>query len=539
VAAVYGRAANVMDVTVKEATTTDVVPQNSFPVQLGRTAVLILLFALLNTAIFQIVNLPESAYFQPVIFAQAVRQLSFIFLLLWGLVPIVKFRDLRWGKFENGRSLRFAIFLIALILAWSFSTYDYNHYYNQAHYFDRFLLILLALLIWLHPIFVSFFVLFAIVMARQFSFPLADYSWTDKRVLFDVLILFSTLLYAKLFWRWAERYFLLLGLCLFTANYVMSAAGKLSLNWLAHDDLADLVVAGYVNGWFPFWSETAVLRLADLIHTINLPLLLLTLLIEIAPIFLFLHRRLAIIILLGVVGLHLNIFLSSGIFFWKWIALALIFVFVLMRLDGKQVTAVFNKQNVALSLFIFLLSPLFFHPVQLAWYDTPFNNFYRLEAVGESGRVYEIDRHFLAPYDIIFAQNRFWYLNDESTLVGTYGAADKLVVAVGIQQANSAADMQQLSDEQGQNYFDAAKATRFKEFVQSYFGSLNENGRKTIPLNILAAPQHIWSYAKGNGYDMQEPVHSVRVNLVKTWYVDSHIRTLSDEVIQEIAVYDN
>jgi len=507
-----------------------------FLTEVAYIVVIVILYLILNLAFFGIIKLPASVYFQSIITGQLWRY-PIIFLFLLGMaVPVLGYNQLRWTQFENGRSLRLTIFFIALILAWAFATYDYNHFYNQAHYFDRFLLLLFAAFILLHPIFVPFFVFFALIIARQFEFPLGSYSWTDKQVLFDILILFSTLLYVKLLDERVDRYFILLALCLFTANYITSALRKLTLNWLVHNDLANLIVASFANGWFPSLPEKTVLQMAQLIHKLSPVLLFLTLIIEFSPIFTFFHHRLAIFILFGTMGLHTIIFLSSGIFFWKWMALALIFIVYLSRLEGEQITAVFNKKHATLSLILFLLAPIFFRPVYLGWYDTPLNNFYRLEAIGESGTVYEIGRNFMSPYDPIFAQNRFWYLNNTPLVVGTYGATNILLIANHLEQIDSLAALLALEDEYGQNYYDVAQGKQFEEFIKSYFAHLNENGRKTIPLNYLAAPQHIWSFARENSYQMQEPIKTIQVRLVKTLYHRDQIQTLSDEMIRQIEI---
>ncbi|HFA47623.1 MAG TPA: hypothetical protein ENJ95_01240, partial [Bacteroidetes bacterium] len=54
----------------------------------------------------------------------------------------------KWEVFNHGKSVRFLVVLATVILAWVFSTYDFNLYFNQGHYIDRLLLLGLVLLVY-------------------------------------------------------------------------------------------------------------------------------------------------------------------------------------------------------------------------------------------------------------------------------------------------------------------------------------------------------------------------------------------------------
>ena len=205
--------------------------------------------------------------------------------MVWWLAAMsvlaLGFRRLRWSEFEEGRKLRYFVFFSALILAWAFSTYDYNYYFDQPHLADRALLIVFAFLVLLHPGFVPLFLLEAIVIAYQFHLPLGG-TWTDKKVVFDALVLFNLFLLAKLVIRKdITRRFLFFAMCLLATHYFGAGMAKHEIGWLGDERLDNLVAASYSNGWFYFLSESAALRVVEIVKFLNFPMILGAFLIEV------------------------------------------------------------------------------------------------------------------------------------------------------------------------------------------------------------------------------------------------------------------
>jgi hypothetical protein len=172
----------------------------------------------------------------------------------------------------------------------------------------------------------------------------------------------------------------------------------------------------------------------------------------------------------------------------------------------------------------------------LAWYDTNLNNFYELEAVGDSGAIYQIGRDFMSPYDFPFAQNRFWYLSNESLLVRTYGTTSNREIAAALKTVKTGREVAELEQTRGRNLYDEAKAEKFSRFIQAFFRNLNQRQAKTIFISHFGPPHHIWNFAAGNVYQMQEPVREVRVKFLKTLYDGQKIQRLDDRVIRIVKV---
>jgi hypothetical protein len=120
--------------------------------------------------------LPEEVYHGPSITVGAMSEGLFVILLVVpSLILFFGRHELTWNQFEHGRALRIFIMLAALPFVWTYVTYDYNLYFDQAHHLDRALLLILYGLIWYHPAFVYPFLLIAIAILGQFFHPFGHY----------------------------------------------------------------------------------------------------------------------------------------------------------------------------------------------------------------------------------------------------------------------------------------------------------------------------------------------------------------------------
>jgi len=122
--------------------------------------------------------------------------------------------------------------------------------------------------------------LLAFILVKQFHYPLGNFSWTDKQVVFDVLVLFNATLYLKLFRNKVTPAYVLLVLCIQASNYFIPGLGKLKIGWHYEEELYYLVAASYANGWLRFIDEGTILQLIDLVKGLNQILVFFTLIVE-------------------------------------------------------------------------------------------------------------------------------------------------------------------------------------------------------------------------------------------------------------------
>ncbi len=162
-----------------------------------RIIFLILLYMLLNYIFKTNGNIDYKEYAKPIIALEFIEKLftskkGLILLVLPALIFLFLFRGRlwqRWSAFQGYQSIRFIVALSAGLLAWTYSTYDFNFFYNQSHLIDRTLILLLIPLIWWRPIFLFLFVPYLMVVIHQFSI-LGGFTWTIPSFPIHIMILF-------------------------------------------------------------------------------------------------------------------------------------------------------------------------------------------------------------------------------------------------------------------------------------------------------------------------------------------------------------
>ena len=507
---------------------------------LVRTGTVLLLYVLVDRSLIHIARLPEASYERPFILLETLKvQLEGFRLLL--LVPIFllfwwKWRALweRWSAIDGGRNWRPFLVLAAALLAWSFSTYDYNLYFDQGHYFDRALLLVLVSLFWWRPLFVFPFLVVLLPIIGQFYYPLGGYSWTALLLPVRILMLFgATWLLRVLSGYWKVTDFAFLVCCLLASHYWPSALQKLRMGWLVQDHVYFLLPSTYANGWLSFLDPVRLSALTALLSLFNLPIKVLALLIE-GGCLAFLWRRRFLLILLGSwVLFHLAIFSISGILFWRWIILAAALILLFVRNRRSPAFAIFSRPHLVLSLALILGSALWFRPIALAWYDTRASYTYRFEAEGASGRKYSLAPEFFAPYDVRFTLSGFRFLSREPRLGISWGAISSRSVAEALVQSRSPEEFFKVEADYGAELFDAEMRSTLDEFLRRFLNILASRDYKRAWFSPLAAPQHLWTFAREDAYRSQEPVVAVSVYEITSMYSDSQYSEIRKQMVHK------
>lgn len=500
----------------------------------------LLLFTTARWLYFTFSRLDENSYFRESISLELIKdyRLVLIFLII-NIYLVINFRKLSWAESRLDRAVRIFIFIVSITLAWGFSTYDFNLYFNQSHNFDRVLLLILPFLILIHPLFLAPFIVLSIAVAAQFELPMHLFSWTDKKVLYYALILFNTYLYSKLLFKKDYKVYVILLLILIGCNYFYAAVAKIIINWPLRNELQNLFVSSYINGWLGYMDSDKILGLAAVMRKFNFVLLLATFIIELSALILLRSRTTCIVILVSFTLLHAAIFLSSGIFFWKWIVFDLAAVILVMGLTGDDKSFVFNKTTLLLSIFFMIISIPFFKPTRLGWYDTNLSNIYVFEATGESGEKYRLHTNFFSPYDFPFTQNRFYFLSRGNLLVRTYGSTEDYEIAEGLKKVSTLKELAALETSKGKNYYDPKKIRIFEKFLKNYFRNLNSRGSKEILLSKFAAPKHKLTFPRDGNYDLNDKVGKIDVISKKAVYRDNQIVVLDETIVLTVCISDD
>jgi len=248
------------------------------------------------------------------------------------------FRDIwrSWDVLEHGQLIRPFVTLTAAVLAWRFSTYNYNFYFNQGHLLDRLLLIGLVPLIWWRPVFVFPFLLLLCAVIWQFAIPLGQYSWAQQYMPIRLLTLFgATLLLTAITGRRLGNHYVFLACCLVMAHYWVPGVGKLAIDWTSQGHVYNLLPSTYANGWLGFLEPERISAIARAIARLDSLILFFTLLFQLGAIIALWRRQLLIALLCIYPLFHLAIFSLSGIFFWQWIIVEAALAVLVSRFGGS------------------------------------------------------------------------------------------------------------------------------------------------------------------------------------------------------------
>jgi hypothetical protein len=504
---------------------------------------LIALQLLLFVAYFSWCELPEAAYFSSFIALEVFKNGSLVVITVINLlVGVLFFRNLTWATIDPTNGARVFVSVVAVTIMWQFATYDYNFYYDQAHYLDRLLLIILGVLIYWHPSFAPLFTIFSIVVASQLHYPLpeAAWLWADKKILFDALILFNAFLLLAVFRGTISHTFLYVVLCLTGAIYFEAAVSKLSLgptyySWLVHNKLSNLLVSSYVQGWLAFLDVANVTRLAQYMSTIDIPMAIVTLSIELSALFILWSKNVSRLALTCLIFLHIGIGVASGIFFWMWCVYDAALISFICKAQSAGDCRIYDRKLFVLSIAIILMSPLYFRPIHFAWFDTTLSNFFTIYGTGQSGTTYKLDPRFFAPYDITFAQSRLYYLTQERILVGTYGTSQSHSLAE-LLEGSSPSEIRSLKERYGVNFYNERFTASFRTFVRRYVGNAQRRGTKFIAINSLAPPYHFGSFSGKDLYDFQEKLRTVHVYYEEHFFTGQRIVALQKELVMEVPI---
>ncbi|MDB5390659.1 MAG: hypothetical protein JWM11_6305 [Planctomycetaceae bacterium] len=499
-------------------------------------------FALARTLLFKTTRLPESAYFSSSILAEMVTRWPTA-LVLAVVISFVYFgwSRLRWSDFAPDQALRLFIGAVAGTLAWTFSVYDFNLYYGQLHLTERVLLVaLFAGGMW-RPVLLAPFLMLVYVITHQFDQPLSC-TWTDKRVLFDILSLFVGWMAVR---QWKPKNWptvtasdlFFLAICLQAANYFIPGFGKLIAGWAVVERLDNLFIASYLNGWFGFLSQAEALSWARLIADWNPMMVWGSLLLELAGLVCLLNRRWCIVFFLACIGLHGMICLTTGILFWKWMILDLSLAAVLAFANQNFIGELFSARRFWLSVAVIALSHYVFSPPWLAWYDTELNEQYHLEAVTDSGEVFQVPRTFMVPYEVYFAQNKFHFLTQDKYVNGRYGTTSNWDVCRKLDGQPTRETAEAVREELGTAEYSDQKISGFDRFIERYFANLNaRTTQHAVVPAFLQPPQHIYSVVPEPRYESQGKVALIRVIHERSLYQRDRIETLKREVVREIRI---
>ncbi len=487
-------------------------------------------------------HLPAAAYDQPVIAVGLLQRLvqDPAPLLVIAAISLIGRRGLwrRWIDLEHGHILRGLMLIVAGVAAWTFATYDYNLYFDQAHYLDRLLLIALAALAAWRPVFVLPLTGQLFAVGWQFDYPLIGaYPWTEMSLLLRALSLFgAAFLIVALTGRQMSVSFVFVLVCLIAAQFWSSGLGKFELRWFLHPYLHLLILGAYANGWLNVIPPAGAVAFSELAANFNWPLIGFTLFVEWGAMFILVRRGLTRLLLASLIVFHAGIFLYTGMLFWKWMVLEAAMLALLTRRRWLADLPIYTPAHAVLSLAVVGAGPALFHPANLSWYDTNASYIYEFRGVGQSGAVHSLPKSTFTPYSDTFTLNIFSYVSRTPQLTRLWDIALDRAMARRLLAVASPEELFALEAQSGYQDYDAVRAGQLDDFLVRFFGHLNRRGFKTTPFSYVQAPSHLWTLPRGAVFAGQEPIVRVQVVQVTWLYANHETRPIRERVVHEVEI---
>ena len=213
----------------------------------------------------------------------------------------------------------------------------------------------------------------------------------------------------------------------FYAGLIKATLGDGPLHWILHNPTELLVLAAWDNSVLPISFDDRLPAFTyELLSHIRVFTNLFTIGAQLLAVMAIIRIRWAIWITVFYDILHVIIFLTTGIFFWKFIILNLAIVAALSSMGGPSFP---RRWKEILASFV-VCSPYIFHIMpSFAWLDTRSVNEVRFYAVAEDGKEYRVPSNYFLGASITLAQNRLVWPADESFPTQTWGTTRDSAVA--------------------------------------------------------------------------------------------------------------
>ena len=500
--------------------------------------------------------LPFSAYQGSSIVLGALQNPAFVALAGSGVLALILdqvpgrhnpfFGRVDWMGFPPRTNL--ILLGICFPMMWKLSTYDVNLLVDQVHALDRILVVVLWFAMARNPAFAPIWLAVVAVIAEQFRYPSCMHAtWADKAiVLYVPLLLWVTFLISR-FRRTSPWLFPALLLCHWASFYVYPAIAKMLLGatpwtWAVENRVHQLFVGSYVNGWLPGISEARLVELTQALARVDVPIQIVTMMTELAPLFILWRRRVAALMMLAAIGMHVGIFASSGIFFWEWMIPETVIVLALLGpWSSEPVSSLFRARHRMLSVVLIALALPVFWPYMLGWFDTPYNVVYDMEVEDESGNRYQLRREYMDPFNVQHTQARYSFVDPRPNLLtATYGSTPDFELFDALQGLENGVAPQALLDEHAASRYDEGRAAEFCDYLQTFFSRLNErDGDKRVLPGFMTSPHHQMA---GAGAVPSEPwldIVTVRVFARDIYYDGERLVPLQDVEVLRVDIPDH
>jgi hypothetical protein len=442
-----------------------------------------------------------------------------------------------WSKLDDA-ALRWFVLGVTGVAAWALSCYAKNLYLDQLHVADRLLVVTLWLAIAWRPIFVLPFAVAAAAVAGQFVVPLGFISWTEMGVVLRFPALFGAFWIVRTVTRSRQSdVFIFAWCCLLAATYWTSGLGKLRVGWLTHPHVNLLLLGAYANGWLASVDPRVVERIARVVATLAVPLMLFTLLVECGSLVMLWRRWSLVVFFILATVFHLGAFAMTGIFFWKWILIDAMLLTYLLRGGRLARLSIFRPAPFALSVVVIVASPWWVPSENLTWFDTPLTYSVEIEGIDGQGASHVLPAGFFRPYSDAFVLGASGATPPHPKLTRGMGVTMDRSLAAALEAARTPDSVFALEQSRGTTRVDSAATAAFDSLIRAYASNARcSSKRDPWILRVAGVPRHLWTLPLDAALRCGVMLERVRVYEKTTFFDGDALRVIRRLPLGEIIV---
>ncbi len=436
-----------------------------------------------------------------------------LILLIIGAFLLLGFKKSRAylkPSLQIPRNIRYTVSILTGLVASYYITYDYNFYANHWHIVDRLLIIVLTILSFRYPIIILLLIAQIYIVNYQFNFPLGGSKMLDKALVLELLKVWGvfhlltntvTLLKLKFKPNIQHLYIMLIwvyGFFYFYAGYqkVILSSG---ISWIYENEILYNLLAIRDKGWLasaPLWLQEIHYNYFKWLGRFG-QFIILSFELGIGLIF-WKKKYLRIFILLAVF-LHIQVFVLNGALFWLWIGGG-----VLIFKISKHISRTCFSPKVAISgvLLMMFLGPVGIQIPKLAWYDSPLDNYFKLEAELKLGIRKKISLGSIQPFTLHLQYGNILSTISSKNIYAGFLIVDKDVFyeVINVEQDS----VLSLIEKNGLNVFREEMGNNLREFLKAYlYNQPTEEGVNYI-MSWVQLPEY-WNAHVTDGLETVNP----------------------------------
>lgn len=422
-----------------------------------------------------------------------------------------------WSDLDHGRTLQLMMLPLLVLLGWKGGFYAFNFVAGEVHLLDRVLAVALAVGAWYRPVVLLALVTQIRIINEQLLYPFGTISveTIDDYLLIPLIACAAGHGLYVVTGRRSTSPVLLVIVTSIAGHFFLPGRGKLAIDWFGNSELSNLPLASYTAGFGASTDGGFARFMADFFETMNLPVMIGTLVLELGVLIAVVHLKLFRWWLPGMIVFHLFTFAATGFFFFSWVVLEAI-VLVVLFAPGLRSWVAENATPARgiIAVMAVLGSPVLFHAPGLAWIDGPVSYGYELEAVGDSGADYHVPLSTFAPleHEMTFGRPQ---LAPTEHLTGGYGS---LVDTTNLAQLEAIETFEQLEALEAEQP-ESTLVEPSQNFLLAFFDGTAIDRSNHWPLRF-GPPLYFWSGRPEPAYDYDEPLVLLEVYQVTAIHGD-------------------